>query len=182
MKTPRQFSGNIFDDNTRRRDFMLRLVVAFVFILIFFGILVARFVYLQVDQHENYVAQAATNRISLIPVPPIRGEIVDVNGVVLAQNYPAYSLEIIPNQVEGKVDDLIERLREYVQLDESDLRRFRKFRADYRSYEKVPLKLKLLPDEASRLAAQLYRFKGVEINARTFREYPFGALTAHFLG
>ena len=182
MKTPRQFSGNIFDDNTRRRDFMLRLVVAFVFILIFFGILVARFVYLQVDQHENYVAQAATNRISLIPVPPIRGEIVDVNGVVLAQNYPAYSLEIIPNQVEGKVDDLIEKLREYVQLDESDLRRFRKFRADYRSYEKVPLKLKLLPDEASRLAAQLYHFKGVEINARTFREYPFGALTAHFLG
>ncbi|EGK08182.1 penicillin-binding protein 2 [Kingella kingae] len=182
MKTSRQLSGNYSNSNTRQRDFALRLVVAFMFILLFFGILIARFVYLQVEKHNEYVAQAATNRISLIPTPPIRGEITDVNGVVLAQNYPAYSLEIIPNQVEGKIDDLIESLRSYVALDDADLRRFRKFRADYRSYEKVPLKLKLTPDEASRLAAQLYRFKGVEINARTFREYPFGSLTAHFLG
>ena len=182
MKTSRQLSGNYSNANTRQRDFTLRLVVAFMFILLFFGILIARFVYLQVEKHDEYVAQAATNRISLIPTPPIRGEITDVNGVVLAQNYPAYSLEIIPNQVEGKIDDLIESLRSYVALDDADLRRFRKFRADYRSYEKVPLKLKLTPDEASRLAAQLYRFKGVEINARTFREYPFGSLTAHFLG
>ncbi len=182
MKTSRQLSGNYSNSNTRQRDFALRLVVAFMFILLFFGILIARFVYLQVEKYNEYVAQAATNRISLIPTPPIRGEITDVNGVVLAQNYPAYSLEIIPNQVEGKIDDLIESLRSYVALDDADLRRFRKFRADYRSYEKVPLKLKLTPDEASRLAAQLYRFKGVEINARTFREYPFGSLTAHFLG
>ncbi|WP_038318998.1 penicillin-binding protein 2 [Kingella kingae] len=182
MKTSRQLSGNYSNANARQRDFALRLVVAFMFILLFFAILIARFVYLQVEKHNEYVAQAATNRISLIPTPPIRGEITDVNGVVLAQNYPAYSLEIIPNQVEGKIDDLIESLRSYVALDDADLRRFRKFRADYRSYEKVPLKLKLTPDEASRLAAQLYRFKGVEINARTFREYPFGSLTAHFLG
>lgn len=182
MKTSRQLSGNYSNANTRQRDFALRLVVAFMFILLFFAILIARFVYLQIEKHDEYVAQAATNRISLIPTPPIRGEITDVNGVVLAQNYPAYSLEIIPNQVEGKIDDLIESLRSYVALDDADLRRFRKFRADYRSYEKIPLKLKLTPDEASRLAAQLYRFKGVEINARTFREYPFGSLTAHFLG
>ncbi|MDK4525891.1 penicillin-binding protein 2 [Kingella kingae] len=182
MKTSRQLSGNYSNANTRQRDFALRLVVAFMFILLFFAILIARFVYLQIEKHDEYVAQAATNRISLIPTPPIRGEITDVNGVVLAQNYPAYSLEIIPNQVEGKIDDLIESLRSYVALDDADLRRFRKFRADYRSYEKIPLKLKLTSDEASRLAAQLYRFKGVEINARTFREYPFGSLTAHFLG
>ncbi|WP_038321832.1 penicillin-binding protein 2 [Kingella kingae] len=182
MKTSRQLSGNYSNANTRQRDFALRLVVAFMFILLFFAILIARFVYLQIEKHDEYVAQAATNRISLIPTPPIRGEITDVNGVVLAQNYPAYSLEIIPNQVEGKIDDLIESLRSYVALDDADLRRFRKFRADYRSYEKIPLKLKLTPDEASCLAAQLYRFKGVEINARTFREYPFGSLTAHFLG
>ena len=183
MKTPRQFSGSFPQPaHNRQRDFIWRLVAAFVFVLIFFGILAARFVFLQVYKHNEYVAQATTNRITLIPTPPIRGEITDVNGVVLAQNYPAYSLEIIPNQVEGKEDDLIESLKAYVNLTEDDLRRFKKFRADYRSYERVPLKLKLTPDEASTLAAQLYRFKGVEINARTFREYPFGALTAHFLG
>jgi len=182
MRTRRRQARYPKQNNNRQRDFLLRLAAAFVFILIFFSALAAQFVNLQVYKHKDYVAQAATNRITLIPTPPIRGEITDVNGVVLAQNYPAYSLEIIPNKVEGKVEDLIEALKAYVPIDETDLRRFRKFRADYRSYEKVPLKLKLTPDEASRLAAQLYRFKGVEINARTFREYPFGPLTAHFLG
>lgn len=181
MKTPRQFSGSLSHQiNNRQRDSNLRLAAAFVFIIIFFGLLAARFVFLQVYKHDEYVSQATTNRITLIPTPPIRGEITDVNGITLAQNYPAYSLEIIPNQIEGKEADLIETLKSYVTLDESDLRRFKKFRADYRSYEKVPLKLKLTPDEASRLAAHLYRFKGVEINARTFREYPFGSLTSHF--
>lgn len=185
MKTQyrRLFSGSLNQHTrSRQRDFTLRLMVAFCCILLMFGVLIARFVHLQVMKHEDYLVQATTNRISLIPTPPIRGEITDVNGVVLARNYPAYSLEIIPNQVEGKIDDLIERLKAYVDINDSDLNRFKKFRADYRSYEKVPLKMKLTPDEASRLAARLYAFKGVEINARTFREYPFGALTTHFLG
>ncbi|MCT6882123.1 MAG: penicillin-binding protein 2, partial [Snodgrassella alvi] len=116
------------------------------------------------------------------PTPPVRGEIVDVNGVVLAHNYPAYSLEVIPNQVPGKIDDTINALRAYVDITPSDLKRFAKFRADYRSYDKVPLKLKLTMEEASRLAAELYRFPGVEINARTFRDYPYGELLAHIVG
>lgn len=183
MKTSRHYSShNHYLMRTRQRDFVLRLAFAFLCILLLFFILLGRFIYLQVIKHDDYVLQATSNRISLIATPPIRGEIVDVNGVVLARNYPAYSLEVTPNQVEGKLDDLIEQLREYVAITDSDLRRFRRFRADYRSYEKIPLKLKLTPDEASKLSAQLYRFKGVEINARTFREYPFGQLTAHFVG
>lgn len=183
LKHRRRFSSSIkHPTRARQRDFSLRLLVAFLCIIVMFGILIARFFYLQVIKHNDYLVQATTNRISLIPTPPIRGEITDVNGVVLARNYPAYSLEIIPNQVDGKVEDLIEQLKAYVELTDSDLNRFKKFRADYRSYEKVPLKMKLTPDEASRLASRLYLFKGVEINARTFREYPFGSLTAHFLG
>lgn len=166
----------------QQRDFVFRLLFAFAFILMLFGALVANFVRLQVVQYQDYVVQASTNRISLIPTPPIRGEIVDANGVVLAQNYPAFSLEIIPTRIEGKLEDVVEALRAYVDISETDLKRFQKFRSDYRSYEKIPLKLKLAPDEASRLAARLYRFPGVEINARTFREYPYGDLTAHFLG
>lgn len=183
MKRPHRHSDNPNHyARTRQRDFLLRLVVAFLFIVILFGILLARFAYLQIHKHTDYLVQATTNRITLIPTPPIRGEITDVNGVVLARNYPAYSLEIIPNQVEGKISDLIERLRTHVEISETDLKRFEKFRADSRAYEKVPLKMKLTPDEASELAAKLYQFKGVEINARTFREYPFGQLTGHFLG
>ncbi|MCP2040656.1 penicillin-binding protein 2 [Neisseria sp. HSC-16F19] len=165
-----------------QQDHFLRVAVAFALVLVCFGILTARFVWLQVIKHEDYVVQATQNRISLIPTPPNRGEIVDANGVVLAHNYPAYSLEIIPSKVSGKLDDTIEALKAYVDISEGDMRRFQRFRAEFRSYEKIPLKLKLSMDEASRVAAQLYRFPGVEINARTFREYPYGPLTAHFLG
>ncbi|MFV2029779.1 penicillin-binding protein 2 [Neisseria sp. S1] len=182
MKTPRQYPLSNQDQNISKRDYILRLLVALGLIIVCFAILTARFVYLQIIKHDEFAARATTNRISLIPTPPIRGEVVDINGVVLAHNYPAYSLELVPSNLEGKIDDTIEALRSYVDISEADLRRFRKFRAEFRSYEKIPLKLKLTPDEAGRLAAQLYRFKGVEINARTFREYPYGQLTAHFLG
>lgn len=182
MSSRRQLPHAAVGSNGKHKDFVLRLAVAFGLILLFFCILIGRFVYLQIIQYDDFVVKAANNRITLIPTPPIRGEIVDVNGVVLAHNYPAYSLELIPNQLSDKTDDVIEALRAYVDIGEGDLKRFKKFRAEYRSYEKVPLKLKLTPDEASRLAAHLYRFPGVEINARTFREYPFGELTAHFLG
>ena len=182
MKTPRQYQQTAHEQANPQKDFFLRLVVALVLIVVFFSVLLGRFIYLQVFKHDEFVAKATSNRISLIPTAPTRGEVVDVNGVVLAHNYPAYSLEIVPSNLDGKVDDTIEALRAYVDITEADLRRFKKFRAEFRSYEKIPLKLKLSPDEAARLAAQLYRFKGVEINARTFREYPYGQLTAHFLG
>lgn len=163
-------------------DLWLRIVVAFVLIILCFCILIARFVYLQVIKHDEYVLAATNNRISLIPTPPVRGEIIDSNGVVLAHNYPAYSLEIIPNEVPGKLDDTIAALRGYVDITPSDLKRFKKFRSDYRSFEKVPLKLKLTMEEVSKLGAVLYRFPGVEINARTFRDYPYGELLAHIVG
>ncbi|WP_107860817.1 penicillin-binding protein 2 [Neisseria weaveri] len=182
MKTPRQHTQTVKDEAALQKDFLLRLVVAFIFIIILFVVLLSRFVYLQIIKHEEFTTKAVNNRVSLIPTPPTRGEIIDVNGVVLAHNYPAYSLEIIPNQLEGKVDEVIELLKQYVDITETDLKRFKKFRAEFSSYEKIPLKLKLNADEAAQLAAQLYRFKGVEINARTFREYPYGELTAHFLG
>ncbi len=181
-KAPREMTDSHRTVQILQLDFNRRLLAAFVFIVVLFLVLIARFVYLQIINRDEYMVKATTNRITLIPTPPIRGEIVDANGVVLAHNYPAYSLELIPSQLEGKIDDTITALRQYVDISETDLNRFKKFRSEYRSYEKMPLKLRLTPDEASRLAAQLHRFQGVEINARTFREYPYGALTAHFLG
>ena len=182
MKSPRYLSAPGREARNRQRDFLIRLLAALLLVLVMFGVLGARFFYLQISKYDEYTVKAATNRISLIPTAPVRGEIIDANGVVLARNYPAYSLEVIPKETHRKIEDLIEDLRAYVEIDETDIKRFKKFRADMRAYEKVPLKLKLTPDEASRLAAQLYRFPGVEINARTFREYPYGSLTAHFLG
>ena len=154
-KAPREMVDSYRTVRLLQLDFNRRLLAAFVFIVLLFCLLIARFTYLQVIKRDEYVLKATTNRITLIPTPPIRGEIVDINGVVLAHNYPAYSLELIPSKIEGKLSDTIAALRQYVDISETDLNRFNKFRAEYHSYEKIPLKLRLAPDEASRLAAQL---------------------------
>lgn len=163
-------------------DALLRLLVAFILIIIFFSILLARFFYLQVTQHNEFSGQASSNRITLIPTPPVRGEIVDINGVPLAKNYPVFSLEVIPSRIEGKMEDVIEALKKYVDITPTDLKRFKKYRESYRKFENIPLKLRLTDEEAARLSVHLREFKGVEVNSRTFREYPYGKLTSHFLG
>ena len=183
---PRRLSGGQHTKKpsaqAAQADALLRLLVAFVLIVIFFSILLARFFYLQVTQHNEFSGQASSNRITLIPTPPVRGEIVDINGVPLAKNYPVFSLEVIPSRIEGKMEDVIEALKKYVDITPTDLKRFKKYRESYRKFENIPLKLRLTDEEAARLSVHLREFKGVEVNSRTFREYPYGKLTSHFLG
>mgnify|MGYP000951838344 FL=1 len=183
---PRRLSGGQHTPKpsaqAAQADALLRLLVAFILIVIFFSILLARFFYLQVTQHNEFSGQASSNRITLIPTPPVRGEIVDINGVPLAKNYPVFSLEVIPSRIEGKMEDVIEALKKYVDITPTDLKRFKKYRESYRKFENIPLKLRLTDEEAARLSVHLREFKGVEVNSRTFREYPYGKLTSHFLG
>ena len=183
---PRRLSGGQHPQKSSAQaaqaDALLRLLVAFILIVIFFSILLARFFYLQVTQHNEFSGQASSNRITLIPTPPVRGEIVDINGVPLAKNYPVFSLEVIPSRIEGKMEDVIESLKKYVDITPTDLKRFKKYRESYRKFENIPLKLRLTDEEAARLSVHLREFKGVEVNSRTFREYPYGKLTSHFLG
>ena len=175
-------SGKTQTAKAAQADSLLRLLVAFILIVVLFAALVARFVYLQVFRHDDFSGQASSNRITLIPTPPVRGEIVDVNGVPLAKNYPVFSLEVIPSRIEGKMEDVIEALRKYVDITPTDLKRFHKYRESYRKFENIPLKLRLTDEEAAKLSVHLNEFKGVEVNSRTFREYPYGKLTSHFLG
>lgn len=183
---PRRLSGGQHTKKpsaqAAQADALLRLLVAFILIIIFFSILLARFFYLQVTQHNEFSGQASNNRITLIPTPPVRGEIVDINGVPLAKNYPVFSLEVIPSRIEGKMEDVIEALKKYVDITPTDLKLFKKYRESYRKFENIPLKLRLTDEEAARLSVHLREFKGVEVNSRTFREYPYGKLTSHFLG
>ena len=183
---PRRLSGGQHikkpSAQAAQADALLRLLVAFILIVIFFSILLARFFYLQVTQHNEFSGQASSNRITLIPTPPVRGEIVDINGVPLAKNYPVFSLEVIPSRIEDKMEDVIEALKKYVDITPTDLKRFKKYRESYRKFENIPLKLRLTDEEVARLSVHLREFKGVEVNSRTFREYPYGKLTSHFLG
>ncbi|HLS56909.1 MAG TPA: penicillin-binding protein 2 [Zeimonas sp.] len=159
----------------------LRLVIAMTLVLVCFGVLVARFVYLQVYRFEDFHAQAEDNRIALVPAPPGRGLIFDRNGVLLAENVSAYTLEIVPKAA-AKLDETIAALSGIVEITPRDRQRFRRLLEDSRSTDSVPLKVRLTDEEVARLAVQRFRFPGVEIRARLFRNYPLGETAAHIIG
>jgi len=161
--------------------FQLRIGVAGIAVLIAFGVLFARFVYLQVIQRDYYHTKAEDNRISIVPIPPNRGLIMDRNGVVLARNYSAYTLEIMPAKV-ANVDATINALAEIVDIQARDRSRFKKLLAETRNAESVPIRTRLTDEEVARFAANRYRFTGVEIKARLFRQYPFDAVASHVIG
>lgn len=162
--------------------FRMRLSVAGVFVLICFGLLFARFMWLQVYKHNDYAGQAEDNRISVVPVVPNRGLIVDRNGVVLARNFSAYTLEITPSKIHEPLDVVIERLSELVEIQPKDRRRFRRLLDEAKNFESVPIRTRLSDEEVARFTAQRYRFPGVEIQARLFRQYPLGETASHVIG
>ncbi|MDH3286954.1 MAG: penicillin-binding protein 2 [Betaproteobacteria bacterium] len=161
--------------------FKVRLSLAFGFALVLSALLLARFAYLQVVRHEDLQTLAEANRISVVPVPPNRGIITDRNGVVLAHNYSAYTLEIQPREIED-IDGLIDRVSTLVEIGPRDRRRFKRLMEESKRVGSLPIRTRLSDEEIARFAAQRYRFPGVEINARLFRQYPQGELFSHVVG
>ena len=163
------------------QNFRVRMVIAAAVALLAFGLLLARFVYLQVLQHDYYQTKAEDNRISIVPVAPNRGLIVDRNGVVLAGNNSGYTLEIAPDKTPD-LERTIDRLARLVEIQPKDRTRFERLRAETRSAESLPIRTRLTDAEVARVAANRYRFPGVEIKARLFRDYPLGETASHVLG
>ncbi len=161
--------------------FRSRVVVAALVVVIAFGVLLARLVVLQVINHDYYSTRAEDNRISLIPIVPNRGLIADRNGVVLARNYSAYTLEITPSKV-SDLDLTIDQLAEIVDIQSGHRKRFRRLMEESRRFESLPIRSRLSDEEVARFVANRYRFPGVEIKARLFRQYPQGDLASHALG
>ena len=161
--------------------FRRRLAIAGGAVLVAFAALVGRFAYLQVAQHGHFRTLAETNRIAIVPIAPNRGVITDRNGVVLAQSYSAYTLEIQPSRVRD-LEATIDALAGVVDIAPRDRRRFRKLMEESKNFESLPIRTKLTDDEVARFAASRYRFPGVEIKARLFRHYPFGEVASHVIG
>ncbi|MCW5630271.1 MAG: penicillin-binding protein 2 [Rhodoferax sp.] len=161
--------------------FRLRVLVVSVVVVLCFLLVVGRLVVLQVVRHENLKAQAESNRTAVVPVVPNRGQILDRNGIVLANNYSAYTLEITPSKVEN-LEDTLEALSQIVEITPRDRRRFKKLQDESRSFESLPIRTKLDDGEVARFTAQRFRFPGVEIKARLFRSYPYGELASHVIG
>ena len=169
------------DSQREQQQFKVRLAVMIFFVLLMFSVLLVRFIYLQVLQHNHFHTLAEANRISVVPATPGRGVITDRNGVQLAYNYTAHTLEITPSKV-GNVEAAIDSLSEIVEISPRDRRRFRQLLEESKSFESLSIRSRLSDDEIARFAAHRYRFPGVEIKARLFRQYPQGELFSHVIG
>ncbi|HMT64971.1 MAG TPA: penicillin-binding protein 2 [Ottowia sp.] len=161
--------------------FRLRVLIIAIVVVIAFGLVAARLVWLQVLRHDDLAEQAESNRTAVVPIVPNRGQILDRNGVVLATNYSAYTLEITPSRV-ADLEQTIEALSKVVDIQPRDRRRFKKLQEESKSFESLPIRTRLTDEEVARFAAHRFQFPGVEIKARLFRTYPFGELASHVIG
>ena len=162
--------------------FRRRVLVASGVVLFAFFLLVVRLVWLQVVRHEDFEDQAESNRTAIVPIVPNRGLITDRNGIILATNYSAYTLEITPSKVASTLEETIEQLSAVVDIHPRDKRRFKKLLDESKSFESLPIRTRLSDEEVARFAAQRFRFAGVDIKARLFRQYPYGELASHVVG
>ncbi|MCL2644219.1 MAG: penicillin-binding protein 2 [Betaproteobacteria bacterium] len=167
------------DENVGR--FYIRLLAAVLFVLFGCALLALRLYSLQVKSYSHYLDLAEGNRISMLPIVPQRGNIVDRNGAMLARNFVAYTLEITPAQVVN-LDKTIDALSEFIAIEPKDRQRFHNFLRDNRRLDSAPIRTRLSDEEVARFMGQRYRFTGVDVQARLFRDYPNGALGSHLIG
>ncbi|HBD7135441.1 TPA: penicillin-binding protein 2 [Legionella pneumophila] len=165
---------------SQHQRFRLNLLIAILIILSL--ILILRLAFLQISEFKRYQTLSLKNQMSVIPIAPPRGVILDRNGVLLAENIPVYVLEITPERVKDMKQTLT-KLRELIpSITDEDIDNFNKTRLQNRSFVPIPIKLKLSQEEVATFASNQYHFPGVSIKARLMRHYPLGEITAHALG
>jgi penicillin-binding protein 2 len=162
--------------------FRLRVFAASLVVVVCFLLLAARLLYLQVYRHTDLSEQAENNRTAIVPVVPNRGLILDRNGIILATNYSAYTLEIMPSRLNAPLDKVIDELAKVIDIQPRDKRRFKKLMEETKSFDSLPIRSKLTDEEVAKFAAHSWRFPGVDIKARLFRSYPWGELASHVIG
>jgi penicillin-binding protein 2 len=170
------------DTERELAQFRTRITLLGVVVALCFGILLLRFFWLQVIKYNDFATKAEENRIAIVPIVPSRGLIMDRNGVVLARNYSAFTLEITPSKLAMPLDQVIEELSKLVTVELKDRKRFRKLLEESKSFESVPLRNRLSDEEVARFTAQRFRYPGVEVQARLFRQYPLGETASHVIG
>lgn len=161
--------------------FRRRALTGFGLIVLGLCLLLSRFVFLQVLHHDEFVTRAQANRVKPRAIPPARGLIYDRNGVLLADNVPAFRLEVVPEQVKD-MTGMLSDLGKVIPLDPDDLSAFHKQLKQSRRFENVPLKLHLSEDEIDRFAVNRWRFPGVDVVPYLTRRYPYAGMFAHLVG
>ncbi len=170
------------DTNSERHGFNRRMRICLVMVVVLTIVLLARYYQLQIVSHEHFTTQSDANRIHAMAIPPARGVIQDLDGKVLAQSKPSFTLEIIKERVQD-MDYTLHTLQQILQLEDSEISRFReRLKRKQRPYEGVMLRSNLDDEQIARIAVNRYRLPGVEVTAELVRDYPFRDLFAHSIG
>ena len=171
----------IKDHIREEQAFLNRAIIAGLLVVLGMLLLGVRMIQLQVFEHEHYTTLSQDNRVKLVPLPPTRGLIYDRNGILLALNRPAYSLELTPEKIRD-TDATLKRLARHIRISEDDLERFQRLKRHKRRFDSIPVRFNLTQEEAARFAVVGHLFPGVAIKAQLLRRYPYGMATSHVLG
>jgi len=169
------------DHIAEKRLFTNRAIFSVLLILSLIALVVVRLIYLQIISHQHFSTLSNENRVKLLPIAPTRGLIYDRNGIILAENLPAYRLEITPEQVKD-MDKLLRQLGGLIKIREHDLKQFRKQLRHKHKFDNIPLRFLLDDIEVAKIAAILHRLPGVQIVASLNRHYPMGKTFSHVIG
>lgn len=171
----------IRDHTAEANLFARRATIAFIIVTAMLGIVLNNLYSLQVTQHDDYQTRSNGNRIKVLPVAPNRGLIYDRNGVLLAENRPVFSLEVIPEKVDD-INDTLARLTSLMAITEEELTRFESNLKGTRRFKPVVLRTELSEKEVATFSASKHKFEGVQIEARLARHYPYKETLTHVLG
>ncbi|WP_100640880.1 penicillin-binding protein 2 [Alteromonas facilis] len=171
----------IRDHTAEANLFARRAVIALIIVSTLIGIVISNLYHLQVTQFEDYQTRSNGNRIKVLPVAPNRGLILDRNGIILAENVPVFSLEVIPEEVED-IDQMLVDVKAILDITDEQIDDFKKNLKSQRRFKPVALKSRLEHDEVAKFSVHQHKFPGVSINARLARHYPFGSALTHALG
>ncbi len=178
--------SNMNDKQYENERFQMRLWFALGIILLIFGALISRLVYLQVIEHDHYMTVAEDNRHQLQPIAPTRGLIYDAKGRLLAGNRATHSVAIVPELLEGGmqgVDTTIAQLKTIIAIDENDIKRFaRRLRQARKPFSSIPLRYRLTEQEIAKITVNQHHLQGVRVEAELVRYYPFDNGFVHALG
>ncbi|MEE8321251.1 MAG: penicillin-binding protein 2, partial [Gammaproteobacteria bacterium] len=176
---PKEFTLKDFGEESQlvRR----RIYVASFFMLFLLFLIVLRVFYLQVVMHDHFTTLSQHNRVKILPIPPIRGLIFSQDGLLLAENRPSFSLELVPEQIDNP-EEVINRLGKIILIEEADISRFHGLLKKKRRFESVPLRFKLDENEVAQFAVNRHLFPGVDIKARLNRHYPLSTEIVHTIG
>ena len=164
------------------RAFMSRTFVVLLVVALLFAMLIARLVWLTVFKHDEFHTISEDNRIQDIDVAATRGRIYDRHGELLADNRPAFSIVMVPEDV-GDVEAALAEIGTLIDLSNGEPEAFHaRLARKRRPHSRIPVKLDISPEERAVIEVNRHRLQGIHVTSDTVRHYPFGAVMSHAVG